>query len=322
VPVTVYKSSDAGAPVLNNASSSLVAVLDACLVNGFGAKPGAGWTKPYSFSTTGASYKQGAGSNGFYLNVEDTQPNFGRARGFETMTAYNTGPTSFPTDGQQLGATYFQKTNNTTANQPWVLIATSRTFYFFSAYDATAAHVLGTAFYFGDFISEKPGDTFNTMIMGSMGASQTTDASNAPSTSYIPYYSWTNLVMGGHYAARSHTGIGGGVQIGRHANFARLGQNANASWLSSYGLSGGGGTQGLIYPSPLNGSMYVSPVWIHEADVVRGRMPGMYLFATRSVRPVQLDTYTGSGDMAGKTFVCINLWNAQLHIETSDTWYS
>jgi hypothetical protein len=43
--VRLYSSLDVGAPVLNEASNTLVAVLDACLVNGYGAKASSGWTK-------------------------------------------------------------------------------------------------------------------------------------------------------------------------------------------------------------------------------------------------------------------------------------
>lgn len=37
--VVYYSSTDAGAPTLNNAAGSMISVLDACLVNGYGSKP-------------------------------------------------------------------------------------------------------------------------------------------------------------------------------------------------------------------------------------------------------------------------------------------
>ena len=42
MPWTVYRSDDAGAPNLTGAAGSLIAILDAVLVNGYGAKPAAG----------------------------------------------------------------------------------------------------------------------------------------------------------------------------------------------------------------------------------------------------------------------------------------
>lgn len=62
--VTVYRFDDAGAPTLSAAAGALISVLDACLVNGYGAKPAAGWTKAFS-DTNQAAYRQGAGSTGW-----------------------------------------------------------------------------------------------------------------------------------------------------------------------------------------------------------------------------------------------------------------
>ena len=54
--VTVYRFDDAGAPTLSAAAGALISVLDACLVNGYGAKPAAGWTKAFS-GTNQAAYR-------------------------------------------------------------------------------------------------------------------------------------------------------------------------------------------------------------------------------------------------------------------------
>lgn len=48
MPVTVYRSTDAGAPVLSNSNGSLIAVLKACLVDGYSSKASAGWTAPFT----------------------------------------------------------------------------------------------------------------------------------------------------------------------------------------------------------------------------------------------------------------------------------
>jgi hypothetical protein len=44
----MYKSDDYGAPVLNGLTGSLLSVLNACLVTGYGNKRPAGWLKPFS----------------------------------------------------------------------------------------------------------------------------------------------------------------------------------------------------------------------------------------------------------------------------------
>src|SRR4051812_48257028 len=101
--VTLYKSTDAGAPVLTGQVGSLVALLDAVLVNGYGAKPAAGWTKAFAGANLAAYRVTAVGATGFYLDVVDSGlsgtlgARSARCRGFETMTALSTGTGAFPT---------------------------------------------------------------------------------------------------------------------------------------------------------------------------------------------------------------------------------
>ena len=68
--VIVYRWDDPSAPVLSSPSAgSLIGVLDACLVNGYGSKAAAGWTKAFS-GTKLAAYRQGGGSM-CYLRIDD-----------------------------------------------------------------------------------------------------------------------------------------------------------------------------------------------------------------------------------------------------------
>ena len=72
--VTLYRSSDGSAPgAYSNTVSSLITILDACLVNGYGAKVAAGWTKAFT-GTNKAAYRNSTTppSTGFYFRVDDT----------------------------------------------------------------------------------------------------------------------------------------------------------------------------------------------------------------------------------------------------------
>jgi hypothetical protein len=61
--VRVYRSTDASAPVLTGQVGSLTALLDAVLVNGYGALSAAGWTIAQT-TTNKRGYKQNtSGSN-------------------------------------------------------------------------------------------------------------------------------------------------------------------------------------------------------------------------------------------------------------------
>ena len=69
--VRVYSSTDASAPVLTGQVGSLIAVLDACLVNGYGTKTAAGWTKPFADASNTAVYRSGSGSRAFFRFFDD-----------------------------------------------------------------------------------------------------------------------------------------------------------------------------------------------------------------------------------------------------------
>ena len=142
--VRLYRSTDAGAPNLTGQVGSLVALLDAILVNGYGAKPAAGWTKAFSAANKGAYKQDTTASNnpaGMYLYVDDTGPGAGSARearatGFETMSAITpTGTGQFPTAALTSvtgGYTCIRKSATADATvRQWTAIANGQTLYLF-----------------------------------------------------------------------------------------------------------------------------------------------------------------------------------------------
>ncbi len=72
MPLTVYTHFDAGAPTLSGqtAFSKVRAVLKACLVDGYGDKPAAGWTMPHDV-TDGFSLSNGDGVVSFTVRATD-----------------------------------------------------------------------------------------------------------------------------------------------------------------------------------------------------------------------------------------------------------
>lgn len=176
--VTVYYSTDASAPSLTGSAGSLIAVLDACLVNGYGAKPAAGWTKAFA-GTNLASYRTGTG-NQYYLAVDDTGVAFGtnfvRLQGFTSMSAVTTGQGQWPLQFQltaQSGAIVMQKSTTTDSTvRAWVLVASGSGVYFLPEIAATVGAWVGTTnvgsgngqFFFGDIVSYKPNDLYLSLI--------------------------------------------------------------------------------------------------------------------------------------------------------------
>lgn len=297
--VRFYKSTDAGAPQNTNAAGALIAILDACLVNGYGSQAPAGWTKPFS-GTNKAGYKQGTGSNGFYLRVDDATTSAARVKGCEDMTGIDTTVSDFPTDVQVSGGLYMQKNNSATA-QPWELIASEKFFALFTTQNNNSTYRQFMCF--GDINSNKSGDAFNTILIAPVGT-----VLNDSIT-----YSCQSVITGtltGHYLARPHTQVGSSIAVGKL-------QIANQTLLGSTG--------GVSYPSPIDGALHLTPIQITESAAgLRGKLPGLWN-VLHNVPFRQGDIITGTGEFAGKTFfaeVGSTTFGTfcQVLLEISDTW--
>ncbi|CAA2409872.1 tail assembly protein [Xanthomonas phage Bosa] len=310
--VRVYSSSDSGAPVLNGTTAGdLINLLTKCLVDGYGAKAGAGWTKPYSGGNR-AAFRQGTGSRGRYLYVDDTRTTVsGAARvyGMDTMTALDTGEGPFPTNTQVPGGLYWHVHYYGTANvgRAWTLVADEKMMYLtIHTYpDAATSNQYRETYWFGDLAGAASIDTFNTIIQGQ-------SSSSANSSQHQPTESvGIGSAVSGLYAVRSYTGLGGSIQLGRRHDYTLSGATV---W---------GGSGNLSYPHGPDGALMLSPVWIHEpgstnAAAQRGTMPGLWA-------PLQYvlntgDTFQGAGPLAGKTFLAFRQYESRYCFETSNTW--
>ena len=320
--VRFYSSSDVGAPALRgNTPGDLINLLDKCLVTGYGAKAGAGWTKPFT-GTNVAAFRQGAGSNGMYLRVDDTSTaagyRFASVAGYETMTDVDTGaPTPFPTPSQ-VGATtqlrwFTNYSGSTVANpRPWVLIADEM--FFYVMWKNYPEQVDGSTFYynecywFGDIIPFKPGDGTATVISGSLS----TQGGSSTSAPFIGDAINGVMSASGVYMsiARSFTDVGGPVWVGHHGDHVK----GNSIY----------GSGNLSYPHAPDGALYLNPIYVHEPQTspynVRGKMPGLWQPLHYSGVIGQHNTFEGQGDLLGKTFFGRRHSQATVAFEISDTW--
>lgn len=314
--VTVYRSSDASAPVLDGQVGSLVNLLDKCLVAGYGAKTAAGWTKPYTSGSHSAVFKQGGG-NQFYIDVNDNGPGAGtykeaRVRGYEVMTAVATGTGDFPSAAQIATAYVIRKSAAADATtRSWIVIADNRTFYLF-IFPGDVANICN-GYFFGDMYSLLSGDGYRTGIIArtsedsSAGSGDKGDQLTGPGNGSFG-------VLTGHYMARGYTGLGGSVQVGKISSH-EINQNATLG-------------QGVMsFPNPTDGGIYVARVFIQEPTTSslssrRGWLRGFWSFGHPIVNVINGDTFTGTGDLAGKTFLIIKTsGNSGLYcMEISDTW--
>jgi len=184
-PVTVYRHTDAGAPQITAganlyaSANEIKAILDACLVNGYGSKAALGWSKVFD-TTDGVVYQNnvsGGGSGGMFR----FRPKSGSwtatnsttfalaheiqsAKSFSSATVFDKGGLPFTFNTQVVGSGLVKG---------WALIGTAIGFYLeFHTYDAAAASA-NTAtriihnssyyeqcFYVGDILPMIPGDAY------------------------------------------------------------------------------------------------------------------------------------------------------------------
>jgi hypothetical protein len=261
-------------------------------------KAGAGWTLPYTGSGTRA-YRMGSG-NLRYLYVDDNGTTSARAVGYETMTDISdTSGNAFPTSAQFSGGLYLPK-SNTTPYRDWIAVTTENSIYFWINCNGTLTS--SPIWFFGDFPSQKAVDAYNTAFCAGTSAQFTSGNGVLSCTASV------STVLTGHYIARTAAQTGTSVTAGKFINTAASKTNAMA------------GAAGLPYPA-MDGGLKYSPIYIHEAVLgdVRGQLPGA--LAPLHIRPLtHLDTFTGTGDYAGKTYLVLTGYSSgQCFIEISNT---
>lgn len=304
--VTVYKSNDASAPTLSGTAGTMINVLDACLVNGYGSKSAAGWAKEYSGANK-AVYRAPSG-NRFYLRVDHTGTTNVRVVAYESMSGIDTGTNAFPTDAQQTGGGYWYVSNSADATaRAWMIIAGPKGFYINLGSGLTAAGGMAssTAYqqleYFGDFTTYRSGDAYNAVLHF-----------NASAVQYNTFAALTGFTVTqtDRCIARPYTQTVGAVRSGG------VWDQPNSGWHA--------GVLGYTYPDSVTGGIRLTRYQILEnGSVIRGHMPGLWV-PQHALPGNPDDTFNGSGALAGRSFIMVDCSNSgtrgRVCIETSDTW--
>lgn len=170
--LTVYKSTDASAPQMNVSAGTLLAVLDACLVNGYGSKAAAGWSKTVvDAATHQALYTQGAAAGlaqkKFYVKDDASSPGGAIAWACDTCTLSATPAftNNFWTQTVYSGVVTKADQNNGGCAK-WILIATSRWFYLFCRRSNWGDRGGWQAVFAGDLDSPYPNDKGKFAVTG------------------------------------------------------------------------------------------------------------------------------------------------------------
>jgi len=307
---TIYQSTDSSAPVLSGTSGSLISLLDAVLVNGYGSKAAAGWTKAFS-GTNKAVYKTTVGITMYYRFLDDASGIGGAKESklypYETMSDVDTG-TGWISSTGSYHVVRKSNTADSTA-RAWIIFADARTAY---------VHILAgdgpgiyTSFQIGEFYSFVNNDSYRHCV-------QPRTAENSASTTgdFLPIVNATISSGGGVSVPRGYTGVGGIILMGKHGDPIKAGTSSalNAS------------TSNVPFPNPIDGGLYLSPLWIHDqttspAGNIRGKMRGLWQVLHSISSFLDGDTITGTGTLAGRTFQIVKTSNSSsmYAMEISDT---
>lgn len=297
MPITVYSSTDGSAPQLTGSTDTttdVAAILEACLVTGYGSKPGQGWTKPYASGTTTVFRQPVDTSNGFYLRLDASTTGASvtgydvKFRGYESMTSATEGTGPFPTVAQMADGVWMMRLYSSGTAAAWMLITNGKMVYFFvrSAVDSS----YGSVFAFGDINPSRTGDAYNTIIIGNRQSRQT----NYNSIAYGRFHRTVNIASAdsANYMARSHTQLGSSAAVGKHSDYIKGG--SVVVW----------GMGGLTYPNPSSHQLIFTPAWVHEVNTLRGTLPGVWALCHNSPF-TDGDVITGTGAFANRQFMAL-----------------
>lgn len=267
----IYRNTDPSAPACSGVAGSLTTLLDAVLVNGYGAKAGLGWSIVDSGTNWRVYRHNPVSGTGMFLYVNDAAAGSGGARealvrGYQTWDPVaHTGTEPFPSVAQMSGGIVWKKSNTSDSTaRPWVVIGNERCFYLFMDCNSGLRQV----YFAGDIKNYKPGDARHFFVSG--GPTQ-----NVALTSVI-----SNTLIAGLAAnafAGSHTAGYFAANAAATINSARATtQSAELAGLTS-GFCFGSTMTTRPYPGVVSGGLDVARILIYEGNFAeRGEWPGVY----------------------------------------------
>lgn len=307
---TVYRWDDTSAPALvaghaAGTPGSAVAVLKACLVDGYGSKSAAGWTREYTNGDDSMSVFRSSSVNGngfYYQALHDATLYGGRTlqiKAFETMSAVDTGT-------GETGAVYgICSLTLDTVERPWIVIADDQCFYFFCWYDETGLASTFTTdpascgMFAGDIVSAVAGDGYGSMVIG-------TNSSSYNHTRLGAMIAVTTASTTGTYAVRTSDGVTANKAVGIFPG----GGPGNALQMGYGGAPHPFNTSDTIIcrPSVNEGSSYT----------FRGWLPGLY-YPAHAAPDDNFDTVTvDTLSLIAIRLHCNNgTYTCQVYVDTS-----
>lgn len=166
-----------------------------------------GWAKPFSGTNQAVYRSTDPQSYGMFLYVDDRTTIAVSMRGYESMSAIDTGTGPFPSAAQRADGAWWSKSNSANASPTrWTIVGDSRIFFDNSAPASpmSATNTAGGTRVFGDLLAlRKAGDAYACLLCGGVSLSNVV---NTPNNGAIDSASG-----GWYFLPRAITGLGGSV---------------------------------------------------------------------------------------------------------------
>jgi hypothetical protein len=289
---------------ISGTDHSLVDMLDTNLV-------AAGWSIAFTSGTSIRVYRNGTGSSQRYWYVRDNGPNVTSTykeawiRGYGTKadandTADASNTLQFPTAAQKTNGQVIRKSASADATaRTYHMYADARTCILLVYTGDTAGAAMGP-YVFGDgYVLE------GSSALAALTACRQTE--NSATQTDATFQTFGN---GNCYLMQSYTGAGGALAVG----VAPIGPMTNPSF----------GSNSIAFPNGADGGRYLGQMAYPETSafnggVYRGRFRGLWYPLAGQSTYADLDTLSGSGSLAGRTFTIHKCGAGFYAIETSDT---
>lgn len=336
----LYTASDPQGPgYLTGLTGSLISILDACLVDGYGTgsyyKAPAGWTKPVPNSGSGTQicyggWRQGGGSSmSLFINDSGTDSAaLGKectATGWETLTTtHPTGSTpatnvggglgQFPLPAQEFTYGHVVIRKSTSADSSpryWMMYADATTFYFWMItgdYTGVYHHWM-----FGDCYSLRPsGDNWKCCIYGRCSTNNPYDQSRNDYNDYdytcvLPASvaqsvgGYMSVRQPCHYIARTCFGSNQSIAICKGGDQSI----SNGYTYQLIGTSMSNRMEGCLQGPNIDNKIHLVPLKVVEPGspaVYRGRFRGLYQVGHFQSAFTDGQIISGSLDFPDKVF--------------------
>lgn len=288
VPVTLFQSTDEGAPKLTATAGSLKTILKSCLVTGYGDKQALGWESAYEDSNYIAFRSKDEKASKCWLSVDNQYPRAAKVVGYHEMLAKNTGQKEF---GHNDSENYFSVLAENKNSAKWLLVGHGRGFCLvvFSSPHDIGSNIL----YFGDFTSIAPADSRNCILIQSADRYK-----HVYSSSVGIGYMMLNATTSYH----TNSGV-----MALASSYDQLTYNVRCC-----GAGIANKLRGDPYPSPISGGFSAFEIFLLEYMVIesvrygmRGKLPGL-LGIRENLASIDELSFFDNLDDSGDRFVKFN----------------